>query len=88
MWRLEFEYRRSHTDWDFLFLLTHTKKKCPTSGELLIRGYIKLDFTVDEGKERLTPLLAKKARQALQKEDGEILCGLPPLWPRQVFPKG
>ena len=28
---------------------------CPTSGERLIRGYTKFDFTVDDGKERLNP---------------------------------
>ena len=33
---------------------TH-KKKCPTSGERLIRGYTKFDFAVDEGKVRLNP---------------------------------
>ena len=32
------------------------KKSClPTSGERLIRGYTKFDFTVDEGKEWLDP---------------------------------
>ena len=31
------------------------KKSCPTSGERLIRGYLKFDFTVDEGKGRLSP---------------------------------
>ena len=42
-----------------------TKKKCPTSGRL-IREYTKFDFTVDEGK-------------YAAKEDGEILCDLPPV---------
>ena len=33
-----------------------TKKSClPTSGERLIRGYTKFDFTVDEGKGWLDP---------------------------------
>ena len=31
------------------------KKKSPTSGERLIRGYMKFDFTDDEGKGRLNP---------------------------------
>ena len=43
-------YRRcSHTNWDFM--LTSGQ----TSGERLIRGYTKSDFTVDEGKERPNP---------------------------------
>ena len=47
--------RCSYTNSDF----PHKKKKkksCPTSGEQLIRGYTKFDFTVDEGgKGRLNP---------------------------------
>ena len=41
------------------------EKKCPTSGERLNRQYTKIDSTVDEGKEWLTPSREKiKARTA------------------------
>ena len=33
---------------------------CPASGERLLRGYTKFDFTVDEGKERLMNLSRDK----------------------------
>ena len=39
---------------DHLFLTS-----CLTSGEQLIHGYTKFDFTVDEGKERLNPCRKK-----------------------------
>ena len=38
-----------------------TKKSCPTSGERLIYGYTKFDFTADEGKGRLDPARDKKS---------------------------
>ena len=50
----EFESRRSHTNRDFSSQKTR-KKKRPTSGERLIRGYTKFDFTVNEHKGRLNP---------------------------------
>ena len=50
----EFESRCSHTNWKFYSQKKKKKKKsCPTNGERLIRGYKKIDFTVDEGKGRL-----------------------------------
>ena len=41
--------------YELKFFLT----SCPTSGERLFREYTKFDFTVDEGKGRLTPSLEK-----------------------------
>ena len=49
-------------------------KKCPTSGERLIHGYTKFDFTVDEGKGTAESFSRYKFRQAPQKEGGEIPC--------------
>ena len=44
---------------ELVFFLSKIKqnqiKSCPTSGERLIRGYTKFDFTVEEGKEWLDP---------------------------------
>ena len=64
----EFEYWRSHRNYDFL-------TSCPTSARtittVLRRGYTYFDFTVDEGKGRLNRSRDKKLRQVSQKEGGE-----------------
>ena len=51
---------------------------CPTSGARLFRGYIKIEFTVDEGKGRLNPSrdrnLGKHHRRKVEKSCVIMTC--------------
>ena len=69
----EFESRCRHTNWEFSHKKTQINK-CPTSGERLIRGYTKVDSTVDEGKERLNPSREKNQGTHRRRKVGEKSC--------------
>ena len=68
------------SDWILYFL---------TSGERLIRGYRKFKIRLHgrRGKGTAESFSREKLSQAPQKEGGEILCDLPPVWPRLARPQ-
>ena len=64
------------------FFLTKNKNKCPTSGERLIKSLIvhKVRLHGRRGKGKAESFSREKLRQAPQKEGGEILGNLPPVY--------
>ena len=64
------------------------EKKCPTGGERLNKSLVhKIRLLSRRGKGMAESFSREKLRHTPQKEGGwEILCDLPPVWPRLVRP--